>query len=131
MANNPNRDSSFHEVPTYEYIFISGVAIHKRFFKYYTFTLTGLVGVSVTIACLTDWWLILASALLQYVFIRAWYVSFPALAITSVVTYVWYKRRKMRLFKENMKREREEEYKDAVIDTNKRVKQNKKAGVKT
>lgn len=126
MANNPNRDASFHEVPTYEYIFISGVAIHKRFFKYYTLTLCGFVGVSVAIACLTNWWLLLGITILQFVFIRGWMISLPAIGVTSVITYFWWKRRKNQHIRESLARDKKRDYEDAVIETNKRVTQNKK-----
>ena len=40
MANNPSNDKgSFHEIPANNYLFLKGVAIHKRFFRWWTLLL--------------------------------------------------------------------------------------------
>ena len=37
MANNPSNDKgSFHEIPANKYLFLKGVAIHKRFFRWWS-----------------------------------------------------------------------------------------------
>ena len=55
MANNPDRPDhleSYHEVPSYKYVFLFNTAIHKRFFKYWTTFLVVGMYVAIRIAAL-------------------------------------------------------------------------------
>ena len=93
MTSAEQREDT-HDVIAHKYIYLWGMAIHKQFFKYYTVALGSVVTVSVAILCLTNWWWLLASTILSLLFIRAWYIGWPVLAISLVGGYIYIKVRR-------------------------------------
>lgn len=96
-----NREIDTHEVPTYKYLYFSGVAIHKRFFLFWTLFMALFTLTSTVIAVYTTWWQTLITQTLTGLFITYPYIGWPLSLGSVVVGYVWYKRRQKRLKKEH------------------------------
>jgi hypothetical protein len=106
MANNEQRDGSFHEVPAYEYIFISGVAIHKRFFLAWTFTSFVATLVLVYTVLYTSMWQSLGSASLKFFIIDNWAITGIASLLGLTTFYFWNKNRENNKKKSREQKER-------------------------
>lgn len=108
MANNPNIHETFHEIPSAQYFFISGdpgIALHKRFFVYYTAFLSLSVFVMTLIGLFTNWYWLLFTKGLTWVYVSNWMIGFPATFFVSVGCYYWWIQRKKRLEKERQHKE--------------------------
>lgn len=90
MANNPNEPETFHEVPASKYWYLGDKigAVPKGFFKFWTPFIIVSTAITTAVACLTDWWQILAVRLGTFVFVDNWIISFPAIGIAGLILYV-------------------------------------------
>jgi len=93
MANNPDKPQSYHEVPASKYWYLGDVigAVPKAFFKVFTPAIIILTATVTTIANLTNWWWLLGSAILQFIFIRFWYIGWPAIILSVGGGYIYYR----------------------------------------
>jgi amino acid permease len=119
MANNNDKASPFHEIPSSEYWWLPGDrALHKSTFKTWTLTVMVFTSAATAIACLTNWWQIMITALFTTVYINHWYIGFPVTFTVILVTYVWYDRRRKRLLREEEERRHMRKYREATIKQN-------------
>jgi len=96
MSSAEQREDT-HDVIANNYVYLWGMAIHKHFFKYWTvfiFTATTSCGL---ILIYTNWWQLFITSLLTLFFIKAWYIGFPTVIISSLIGYVLFKRRQKRI----------------------------------
>ena len=101
-----------YSIPTSEYWWFTGPeqAISKWFFKYWTLFIAGIFTVSTAIACLTNWWWILASSTLSFIFIKYWLVGWPALGLSLLFGYIYFRVRRT-----HQREERERETSDGKV----------------
>jgi hypothetical protein len=103
MANN-ERDGSYLEVPAYEYLFLSGVAIHKRFFLAWTFTaFIGTLALLYTVLY-TSMWQNLGAASVKFFLIDNWAITGIA-SLLGLTTFYFYNKSRI----SNKKKTREQE----------------------
>jgi hypothetical protein len=110
MADNKG-DGSYHEVPSYEYIFISGVAIHKRFFL--AWTLISFVGTLVLVytALYTMMWQNLGAASVKFFLIDNWAITGIA-SLLGLTTFYFYNKNRI----SNKKKQRSQEERNKKLN---------------
>ncbi len=116
MANNPDgKYESYHEVPADKYIFIANTAIHKRFFLYWTTILfTGTLALTL-LSIYTPIWLILGTAAFNFFIAQYWYITVPAIAIATGISYLWMQRRSKQKARFRAERERARRLQNIIL----------------
>ena len=99
-------EDDYLQVPSYKYLFLGGVAIHKRFFMFWS--LVSFFGVSIFWYTLlyTAIWQNLAASMFNIFFIRFWYITLATVGLISVTGYYWNKSRVTRKRRLHEERER-------------------------
>lgn len=120
-----NQEESYHNIPSSKYFWISrrhdhGIAVHYGFFKVWTVFLVSFVSASTAVLCLTNWWQILFTTALTWLFITHYYIGFPAVAIIAGYIYIKRSRAENRRLQNQLARERKRAVEDAQITLSKK-----------
>ena len=113
MSKDKQHDG-YHEIPVDKSIYLGDEfgPVSYSFLKFYTVTLTILIGASTAIACLTTWW---QQLFMLLYFGSAWYVSWGATAIVAGLIYWKFSRRQKRLTRERRDADRRRKVEDGLI----------------
>jgi hypothetical protein len=119
MANNTDKSSPFHEIPSSDYWWLPGdIAVPIGFTKAWTLLTIILSSGSTAILCLTTWWQQLFTYITTYFYITHWYIGWPASIITAIVAYFILNKRHERKLAEKAEAARMRKYQNALINQN-------------
>lgn len=104
-----------HEVPTYKYIYISGVAIHKAFTFWLIVAISVFWNIANPILYFTNWWQLLFISVATFIWWDNAIVGWPATGIAVTVGYVWWHYRQKRLKRERIQKERARKIQDIML----------------
>lgn len=91
-VNSQEGEETYHEVPASKYWYLGDTigAVPKAFLQYWTIFTVAITSTTLLIAIYTNWWQLLALALVNFIFIKAWFVTYPALLVGSPILYYYY-----------------------------------------
>ena len=106
------------------------IAIPTAFFKAWTLFLVLFTGASTAVLCLTDWWQQFFTLLATALYVRYYYIGWPATILTVGILYLWNRHRvKVKRARQAAAAHRRR-FEEATIEGNERAKKAEK-GVKT
>ena len=98
MANNSDRETTYHEVPASRSWYLGDTfgPVTKSFLKIYTPTIFVLGVVLTLLTEHTNFWMILATGGWNLLFVKSWMITLPIIGITIVYLYVKHTRSQKR-----------------------------------
>lgn len=85
-------------IVTKEYLILpfTDISINKQFFMWWTLFLTVFTSSATLIAVYTNWWQIAIISLATALYLKAWYIGWPATLLFAGILYFRYHRKKKR-----------------------------------